>query len=108
MPPAGCEAAARRGLEDVAWPIASSGAALLAVLWAAAALVLPWLVRGRSLALDVVTAAAWAAALGGAGAGLAEHAVGPGATAPGLAGGAALAGALAVALPRLRRPRGIL
>jgi len=44
-----------------------SGAALgyLAV-WALAAAVAPWLVRGRSLALDVIAAALWAGALVGA------------------------------------------
>ncbi len=44
--------------------VATSGALLLAPLWAIAAVTLPWLVRGRSLALDVAGAAAWAAALG--------------------------------------------
>lgn len=38
----------------------------LAVIWAAAALVLPLVVRGRSFAVDLVAAAAWAGALGGA------------------------------------------
>jgi eukaryotic-like serine/threonine-protein kinase len=40
-----------------------SGVLLLAVLWAAAAVVLPWIVRGWSLAMDAVAAAAWAAGL---------------------------------------------
>ncbi len=102
------DATAGVALRDAAWPLVSSGAALLAVLWALAALVLPWLVRGRSLALDVVAATGWAAALAGATAALAEQASGPRAAAPGLVGGAVVAGALAVALPRARRRHGIL
>ena len=39
---------------------------LLLVLWAAAAVVLPWLVRGRSLAVDIVGATVWAAGLAAA------------------------------------------
>jgi hypothetical protein len=80
---------------DVLESIAGSGALLLAPVWAAAALVLPWLVPGRSLALDVVGASAWAAALlaGTAAvtgwAGLAEP--------RGLVAGAIAAGVLAVA-----------
>jgi hypothetical protein len=36
---------------------------LAAVVWALAACVLPWVVRGRWLALDALLAAAWASAL---------------------------------------------
>ena len=74
--------------------IATSGALLLAPLWAAAALVLPWLVRGRSLTLDVVGAAAWAAGLASATAAVATNA---GLAEPrGLAAGAIAAGVVAV------------
>jgi hypothetical protein len=45
---------------------ASSGVLLLAVLWAAAAVLLPWIVRGWSLAMDAVAATAWAAGLAAA------------------------------------------
>jgi hypothetical protein len=48
---------------DVLEAIAVSGALLLAPLWALAALVLPWLVPGRSLAGDMAGATAWAAGL---------------------------------------------
>ena len=51
---------------DVLAKACSSGALLLALVWAAAALVAPWLVRGRSLSADVVGAAAWAAGLAAA------------------------------------------
>ncbi|MBE2316966.1 serine/threonine protein kinase [Solirubrobacter sp. CPCC 204708] len=82
-------------------PLAESGVLLYALVWAAAAAVLPWLVRGRFLALDLVAASAWAAALGGAtvaaadAIGVAEprHAV--------LA--SVFAGAFAVTIPHLRR-----
>jgi eukaryotic-like serine/threonine-protein kinase len=107
-PARGWDDSAGHALRDAAWPLLTSGAALLAVLWAVAALVLPWLVRGRSLALDTAAATAWAAALGGATGALAERAAAPGATPPGLVAGAVVAGAAAVVLPRLRRSHGIL
>jgi hypothetical protein len=50
-------------IHDVLGPMISSGALAPAVVWAAAALVLPWLVRGRSAALDLVRVVAWSAAL---------------------------------------------
>ncbi len=57
---------------EVVGAAATSGAALLAGVWALAALVLPWLVRGRSLGADVVGATAWAAGLTAATAALGE------------------------------------
>ncbi|HET9740881.1 MAG TPA: serine/threonine-protein kinase [Solirubrobacteraceae bacterium] len=74
--------------------LVSSGALLLAPVWAVAALVLPWLVAGRSLAADVVLASAWAAALATATGAVAERAGLP--EPRGLAAGAVLAGVLAV------------
>jgi eukaryotic-like serine/threonine-protein kinase len=74
--------------------LVSSGALLLAPVWAAAALVLPWLVAGRSLAVDVVLASAWAAALAAATGAVADRAGLP--EPRGLVAGAVLAGALAV------------
>jgi eukaryotic-like serine/threonine-protein kinase len=77
-----------------AWP-APRELAYLGV-FAVAAVLLPWLVRGRSLAPDIVLAAAWAGALGSATAAVAR---GIGAPEPrGLAAGAAVAGVLAVVL----------
>jgi eukaryotic-like serine/threonine-protein kinase len=89
---------------DVIAPAVSSGALLLAAIWAGAALILPWLVRGRSLNADVVMASAWSAgtaaalvalgeALGGRVAQSAPH---------GLVPGAVAAGALAIALAHAR------
>jgi hypothetical protein len=86
-------------------PAASSGALLLALIWAGAALVLPWLVRGRALTADVVAAAAWAAGTAAATIALGEWLgdrvaddVPRGAVA-----GAVLAGVLAVGLTHIRR-----
>jgi eukaryotic-like serine/threonine-protein kinase len=79
---------------DTLQDLASSGALLLAPVWAAGALVLPWLVRGRSLAADIVAAAVWAGALA-AGTGAVAGAVGL-AEPRGLAAGAVVAGVLAV------------
>lgn len=77
-------------------PLATSGVLALAGLWAAAAVVLPILVRGRTLAADVVAATAWAAGLGSAtqavaGALLWQPAM------RGVVAGAVVAGGLAVA-----------
>jgi hypothetical protein len=55
---------------------------------------MPWLVRGRSLSVDVVAATVWAAGLAGATASLGE-AIG-GAPPKGLVAGALAAGILAV------------
>ena len=73
-----------------------------AVLWALAALVLPWIIRGRSAAVDVVAVAAWAAALA-----LAERALisgGAGAEPRGALLGAVLGAVLAIAARALRGP----
>jgi eukaryotic-like serine/threonine-protein kinase len=47
-------------------PLLTTGALALAALWAAGAVLLPLLVRGRALAADVVAATTWAAGLGAA------------------------------------------
>jgi eukaryotic-like serine/threonine-protein kinase len=47
-------------------PVLSVAVLLGAALWAGAAVVLPWIVRGRRMAFDVVGATVWAAALAGA------------------------------------------
>ncbi len=85
---------------DVIEALATSGVLLLAPLWAAAAVVLPWLVRGGSVALDIVGAATWAAALASGTAAVAGWA---GLAEPrGLAAGAVVAGVLAVVGARAR------
>ncbi len=85
---------------DVLETLATSGVLLLAPLWAAAAVVLPWLVSGRSVSLDIVGAATWAAALASGTAAVAGWA---GLAEPrGLAAGAVVAGVLAVVGARAR------
>jgi eukaryotic-like serine/threonine-protein kinase len=44
-------------------PLLSSGAFAPAIVWAAAALILPWIVRGRSPLTDLIAVAIWSAAL---------------------------------------------
>jgi eukaryotic-like serine/threonine-protein kinase len=80
--------------------LVSSGALLLAPLWAAAALALPWLVAGRSLSADLVLATTWAAGLAAATSAVADRAGLP--EPRGLVAGAVLAGALAVIGARRR------
>jgi hypothetical protein len=77
-------------------PLVTSGALGLAALWAVAALVLPVLVRGRRLAVDVVGATTWAAGLGSATQVLAQ-ALSWQPAMRGLVAGAVVAGGLAVA-----------
>jgi hypothetical protein len=75
---------------DVIAPTASSGAALLIAVWALAAAVMPWVVRGRSLAIRSI---GWAATLA-AGTGALGQAFALGEP-KGLVLGAILAGAVA-------------
>jgi len=85
---------------DVFDTLASSGALLLAPLWAVAAVVLPWLVAGRAITVDIVGAVVWAAGLAAATAGVADQA---GLAEPrGLAAGTAVAGAIAVIAAQAR------
>ena len=79
---------------EVVRPIFTSGALLLVLLWAAAAVAMPWLVRGRSLAADVVGATVWSAGLAAVTASLGVAVTG--ATPHGLVAGALAAGILAV------------
>jgi hypothetical protein len=84
----------------------SSGALILALIWAAAAVVAPWLVRGRSLSADIVGAATWAAGLAAATAALGEwlgERVGQ-PVAYGLVPGAIAAAGFALVLAQGRRP----
>jgi len=91
---------------DVIAPLCSSGALLLAGIWGVAALVLPWLVRGRSLQADVVAVATWSAGTAAAVIALGEwlgHRAGQ-AEPRGAVLGAVAAGALALGLAHARRP----
>jgi hypothetical protein len=87
-------------------PLLTTGLLLGAALWAAGAVLLPLLVRGRNAVLDLVAAVAWAAALAAAAptldAGLAGQSAH--ATPRGAIVGAVLGAALAVASRALRGP----
>jgi serine/threonine protein kinase len=61
--PAAWAGSPQRAFHDVLAPMLSTGVLAPALVWAAAAVVLPWLVRGRSPALDVVRAVVWSATL---------------------------------------------
>ncbi len=91
---------------DVLAKACSSGALLLALVWAAAAVVAPWLVRGRSLSAGVVGATAWAAGLAAATAALGEWLGGRvGQPEPrSLVTGAVAAAGVALLLAQARRP----
>ena len=86
-------------LDEVLAPPFATGLVAVAAVWAVAALILPWMVRGRYAGPDFVGASAWAAGLGAGTAAVAEWA---GATNPrGLVAGAVAAGVarLAAAAP---------
>jgi eukaryotic-like serine/threonine-protein kinase len=94
------EGSALDAARDALWPLLTGGALALAVLWAIAAVLLPVLVRGRSAALDLVGATAWAATLAGATQAFAQALV---LDPPrGLVAGALAAGVVAVAARVLR------
>jgi eukaryotic-like serine/threonine-protein kinase len=86
---------------DAITAVATAPTMALVPIWALAALVLPFVVRGRLITLDLLAAAVWAAALAVG----TQYALG--AAPRGLIGGAVLAGALAAApvLRNLRSPR---
>jgi len=90
----------------VVGPVLSVGVLLGAASWATAAVLLPWLVRGRSAAFDVVAATIWSAALAAAApvldSGLSVHAVHP--SPRGVVLGSVLGGVIAVAARALRGP----
>jgi hypothetical protein len=84
-------------------PLLESGVLLYVALWAVAAAILPWIVRGRWLAIDFIGACAWAAGLGAATVGIAD-AIGVVEPRNTIAA-SVVAGVLAVAIPHLRRAR---
>jgi eukaryotic-like serine/threonine-protein kinase len=92
-------APANRGGSDAVWAVMTGPGIAIVGIWAVAAAVLPFLVRGRLLVLDLVAAAGWAAGLAAA----TQAALG---TDPkGLIVGAIVAAVLAI-LPRAQlRPR---
>lgn len=98
----------RDAVAHVVEPLLRSGALACAGLWAAGAAILPWIVRGRTAALDLVAATMWAAGLA-AGAGAIGHGLRGAVAHPdprGAALGAAAAVLIAVALRALRGATG--
>jgi eukaryotic-like serine/threonine-protein kinase len=88
------DGAASVTVSEILRPVVTSGAPVQALLWAGAAVVMPWLVRGRSLSADIVGATVWAAGLAAATASV--GAAVSGAAPRGLVVGALGAGILAV------------
>jgi serine/threonine protein kinase len=90
----------------VVGPLLSVGVLLGAMLWGAASLILPWIVRGRNAAFDVVAVVAWSAGIAASApaldAGLAAHVAHP--SPRGAVLGAVLGGVIAVAGRALRGP----
>ena len=64
--PASWDGSALAAASHALWPLVVGGMLALPALWALAAVALPWLVRGRAAALDLIGVAAWAAALAAA------------------------------------------
>ncbi len=87
-------------------PLLTTGVLLGAVLWASAAAVLPWIVRGRSAVRDLIAVGVWAALLAAASpvidAGLSAHGAAP--DPRGLVLGAVVGALFAVAARALRGP----
>jgi eukaryotic-like serine/threonine-protein kinase len=85
-------------IEHLLRPVLSAGVLAPALVWALAALTLPWLVRGRSLVLDVVRVIIWAAiTVSATGAVLSAVHAGPGGDGVSAGGRAWLLGAAASA-----------
>jgi len=97
-PRAAWEGSLGRAAADALAPLLSGGGLALAGVWMLGAAVLPWLVRGRLVAVDLVLATAWSAAVAaGAQAATAATAWPGGTPGPdGLVGGTVLAGIIAV------------
>jgi hypothetical protein len=98
---------AKETVMHVLAPLVTSGALGVALVWALAAVVLPFVVRGRAAAVDLVMATAWAAGLAAGTQTVASTLSwpdGPPAV-QGVVGSAVLAGAVAVAA-RASRPPG--
>jgi hypothetical protein len=71
-PRAAWEASLGSAATHVLGPVLSPGVLLGAALWGAGAVCLPWIVRGRRAALDIVAVTTWSAAIAAA-APLADH-----------------------------------
>ncbi|HEX8978011.1 MAG TPA: hypothetical protein VF781_16010, partial [Solirubrobacteraceae bacterium] len=105
--PAAVWSSSVRGAVDIVLaPLTSSGVLAGAAVWALAACVLPWLVRGRSLIMDALLVVIWAATTVAAGTAViaAAHGAPHVATAPDAVAGAVAAALLALGHAWLPRP----
>jgi hypothetical protein len=95
-------------VHEVLGPLLSSGALAPGAVWALGALVLPWLVRGRRPALDIVLAVVWTALVVSASAAVATAAGGTAAAGAAASAtvGAVAAGVVALAPPAIAVWRG--
>jgi hypothetical protein len=117
-PATGWEGSIHAAARQVLTPLLSSGVLAPAAVWAVAAAVLPWLVRGRSLVLDLIMAVIWSATVASASTAVlsAAHGSHGSPTAPAAVLGAVVGAALALTrlwfpapagvLPMSRRPTG--
>lgn len=102
-PPRGrWEESAGAAFDHAIVPMFSAGLVAVAALWALAAVLLPWVVRGRSAALDLAAAAAWSIALAVATEAMLDG-VGGAAHPRGLVASAVVGAAAAVGLRAARR-----
>jgi hypothetical protein len=100
-----------RGTVDmVIMPLLSAGALAPAAVWALAACVLPWMVRGRSLILDAVLVVIWSATVVAACTAVIEaiHPAPESSTAPAAVLGAMVGALLALGRAWQPRPGGLL
>jgi hypothetical protein len=102
------QASAELAAREILWPLLSSGALLLAVPWALAAVLLPAIVRGRSLVLDIVCVSGWAAGLAATNGAIAAVLAWPGGPpeARGVFAGALLGALVALLAAAARAPLG--
>jgi hypothetical protein len=98
QPRAAWETSAPDALQHAIGPLLSGGGLAIAAIWAFAAAVLPFVVRGRAAAVDLVLATAWAAGLAAATQAVAGALMWDGAAPQprGVVAGAVAAGVLAV------------
>jgi eukaryotic-like serine/threonine-protein kinase len=109
-PATGWEGSIRAAGQHVLTPLLSSGVLAPAAVWAVAAAVLPWLVRGRSLVLDLIMAVIWSATVASASTAAlsAAHGSHGSPTAPAAALGAVVGAALALTRLWFPTPAGVL
>jgi eukaryotic-like serine/threonine-protein kinase len=108
-PPSGWGLTAQTTVDQVLRPLTSAAVLAPALVWAVAAAVLPWLVRGRNLTFDLIRVVVWSSMLISATSVLISRGHGGGASLaapPGAVLGAVAAALVALAGPAVARRRG--